>query len=584
MPRVSSLKKPSGKKVVDLRKKVSSGPASGQLKAGSLKRKPASTNFRPKKSSGSPKALKFLIFILIILVAATVASFLLFGGGSLSSNSLKLGFSAPKAIASGEEVLLEIDYENLDKVGLTNLELVIQYPDGFFYNSASYQPANQDHNVWHLPFLAAGQSGSLQINGQLVGEIKSDKEFVIVFHYQPENINSNFNETLTKKIKIEDALLEVETEVPTEIRDGDTVELKARYKNNQKIDMLGLYFAFDFGEAFILDASSTQIVKEVKELKAGESGELIIRGKIDSTKADPLPWLFKVWQWADLGQAKLQERILYHQDGQIDVLAPSLTVNLERTATAELNWGDPVDYRIAYENTGELEINQAVLKLQFNDLIDWPGFNNEAGATLDHNTLVWLSTSSEQTKFLEKIKPGDKGEFIVSVPLTKQPEDLLQRSPEELMISAQTMMSVRFNGQNKDFISEGLVIPVASQARITAEARYNLDQKTAVGQGPVPPQIGRTTTYRIYWKIFPGSKSLSQVRLKTTLPDYVEWQEVKDQPASGSLTFDSSTRQVVWQLDQLSKYTNLLASFDLSVTPSDSQINQLLILTNPTSL
>ena len=100
----------------------------------------------------------------------------------------------------------------------------------------------------------------------------------------------------------------------------------------------------------------------------------------------------------------------------------------------------------------------------------------------------------------------------------------------------------------------------------------------------IPPAIGQQTIYRIYWKVFSGSNGLTDVKIKTSLPSYVSWQGAIDEATLGSpLSFDELTREVIWTINEVSPNTQLLASFDVAVTPTESQINQLLILNNPTS-
>lgn len=544
---------------------------------------------RLKKRKKSSPVLVFLIILLILLVLAAIASFLIFDQALPSSSSLRLTLAAPKALASGEEITLEVGYENLDKVPLEHLELVIQYPEGFFYNEANLIPQNQEKNIWQLEPLAVGQSGKLYVKGQLVGKVKEEKEFTVVFHYQPANFHSDFMEELSKKVKIGDTLLAVELKAPSQIEDGQEVEFKVSYKNNQNEEMPDSYLTFELGEAFIPLgnlASTTNYQWLIEKLGGKEKGEIAVKGKIDSLKANPFPWYFKIWQVAQTAEGQEQERIIFQESGEIEVLAPQVQVNIELLkADQKINWGEVVDYKITYKNTGKLGVKEAVLKLSFNKVIDWPNYNNQTAATLDGNTLVWLSTSGQATQGLAEIPVNGEGELIVSVPLIQEPEDIVQLSFEESAASAAASLSIRFNKEQKTFSSEQLSLPILSQARIIAEARYYLDAASQVGEGPLPPKIGQQTKYRIYWKLFTGSKGLSKVKVKTSLPAYINWLEPKNPPTLGApLQFDSSSRQVVWEIEEVAPHSNLMASFDVAATPIESQVNQLLILTNPISL
>ncbi|GEM_PF-1015647 len=594
----------TGTGVVDLRRPGSSGSAkTGALSLSkpqaSLKKAlpadflasgPAQAWARPKKSrprkSGS--WLPLVIILLLILAGAAIASFFIFNKGA-GGKSLRLTLAVTETIAAGEEVALEIGYANLDKVALTGLQAVVEYPEGFYFNSSSVKPANKEENIWDLPELGVGQKASLLLYGQLFGQSDQEKEFTVIFRYNPANFNSDFRETLTQKVKINDELLAVNLSAPEKIEDGQTVEFKGGLENNDRHDFTALRWSFDLGEAFTaLTTTPTTTVNyqwQLDNLPAKEKKDLAISGKIDSAKMNPFPWYFKVWQNVKRNDQD-QERIIYQQSGQIEILAPQLKMGLELVNPEQkVNWGEAIDLKITYENLGQLEAKQAVLKLAFNQYIDWAKFNNSANATRDGNTLAWLSTSGTATAKLASLAPGDKGELAISVNLIDEPANLTELSPDELLINAMASAQIRFNEADKVFNSDKLDLPISSQARLQTEARYYLDAKTKVGSGPIPPQIGQETKYRVYWKLFTGSKGLTDVKVKTSLPAYINFAGPVGEPTLGTpLNFDSTSRELIWEINDVSPNTGLLASFDLSVTPAENQVNQLLILTNPTAL
>lgn len=550
--------------------------------------KPSPRRFRqaaaPRRRS---PFLLFLIFLLVLLAAAAAAGFFIFEKG-VNNQSLKLTLKSPKTVVAGEEMILEIGYENLDKVPLEKMELVIEYPQGFYYNSSNFAPYNPDKNLWQLSNLAVGQSGKVEVRGGLFGKVDEEKEFSIVFHYQPENFHSDFRETISKKVKISDTLLAVNVTAPEKIEDGNEAELKVTLKNNQPTELLGLKAAFDLGEAFIptgLTPTTTNYSWSFDKIEAGQENEIIVKGKIKSEKANPLPWQFRVWQVLEKDGQK-EERVWFDQKGQIEVLSPKLEVAVSlANPEAKVNWNEPVDLKIAYKNAGKINTRQAVLKLELNDTIDWSKYQNVTAATRDKNTLIWLSTSGPASGNLAEIPVDKEGELLVTLPLKEEPLDIAELSAAELSFTATASLTVRYNEQDKIFTSEPLAIPLISQVRVSSEARYYLDAATKVGDGPLPPAVNQETKYRIYWKVFSGSKGLTNIKIKSSLPAYINWLGPADQPTAGSeVKFDQGSREIVWEIGEIGPYANLMASFNVSVTPQESQVNQLLILTNPTSL
>ena len=582
-----NIKKARG--VVDLRKKA--GPASlgrgGERNIAPSFSQRAAPRRSPLDSARGRPLLFFLIFLLLLLAAAAATGFFIFEKGN-NNQSLRLTLKAPKEAVSGEATVLEVGYENLDKVPLEKMELVIEYPQGFYYDSSNFAPYNPDKNLWQLSDLAVGQSGKVQVSGQLFGKIGEAKEFNIVFHYQPANFNSDFRETISKKIKISNALLAVNLEAPEKIDDGSEVELKVTLKNNQPAEIAGFKAAFDLGAAFLpigVTPSTTNYSWSFDKMTAQEEKEIVVKGKIQSEKANPFPWQFRVWQVQDLGGQK-QERVVFQEKGQIEVVAPQLTVAVAlNNPEAKVSWGEPVDLKITYKNTGKIDARQAVLKLALNDAVDWSKYQNSSAATQDKNSLIWLSTSGPATSGLAEIPVGKEGELIVTLPLKEEPPDIAELAAEELSFLATASLSIRFNEQDKVFASEPLAIPLSSQARVSSEARYYLDAQTKVGDGPLPPAIGQETKYRIYWKVFSGSKGLTNIKIKSSLPAYINFLGQADSPTAGSaLQFSADSREIVWEITEIGPYASLMASFNVSVIPQETQVNQLLILANPASL
>jgi len=99
-----------------------------------------------------------------------------------------------------------------------------------------------------------------------------------------------------------------------------------------------------------------------------------------------------------------------------------------------------------------------------------------------------------------------------------------------------------------------------------------------VNTGPMPPEVERETTYTIVWTALNSSNHISRARASATLPPYVRWTGVYT-PADENISFNESSREVVWNIDRLEAGTGVTLSprevvFQVGLTPSLSQINQ----------
>ncbi len=538
----------------------------------------------PKKKKSS-FATTFIV-LLLLLVGVAAAGFFIFGNTSFGGKLLKLSLNLPEEVVAGEDFTISLAYENLDKVVLGQLEIALEYPENFYFVEASQPPVNVEKNVWKPEQIKAKAKEQITIKGYLVGELNDKKDFRAIIHYQPANFNSPFQESAVKETKIKDSLLKVSLESPSEIDDNTTVQLKVQYQNNSSTDMDNLNVVFDLGDAFTVSERSPSSTAEWlnQSLKTNEGKEAYLKGKIDSTKANPYKYNLSIWR-----TLAAQQLFLYKKEAEIKIRAPQLLVSLNLADEKQLlNWGNDINYKLQIENKGEYPVNQAALNLVFlSDYLDWDKFKNQDNAKVDQETssLTFTPESGNWAEKLAEIKPGDKIEATIAISIQNEPTDLVDLSVSELIVDGIASVSFKAGDEYKIFSSEHLIKNITTQLKLIAEARYYLDQTTTVGSGPIPPIIGQQTSYRIYWKIFSGPNSLKNVVVKTTLPAYVEKSVDGGEITIGSpLKYNTATREVVWEINNLAANSLVMASFDVGITPDASQVNQLLILINPTIL
>ena len=118
----------------------------------------------------------------------------------------------------------------------------------------------------------------------------------------------------------------------------------------------------------------------------------------------------------------------------------------------------------------------------------------------------------------------------------------------------------------------------------SGQGRYYSDEMEVVGSGPIPPVVGKTTTYRLVWSLTNTTNPVKDVTVQTVLPASVVW-EGRSKVSEGSvLSFDVSTRIVTWDLATIaaqtgSRLSELEAYFEVSVTPTSNDLGKLLALT-----
>ena len=146
------------------------------------------------------------------------------------------------------------------------------------------------------------------------------------------------------------------------------------------------------------------------------------------------------------------------------------------------------------------------------------------------------------------------------------------------------------NRKTSKFKREGQCISnynnINTNIQLKVEGRYFDDDNIAVGTGPLPPVVGKTTTFRVYWSIANSLHEVTDVAVKTTLPAGVEWVN-KYLVKVGNISYSARDNSITWSIDRISpnkSFDDVNVWFDVSVTPTPQQAKKLLILTDQTTL
>lgn len=121
---------------------------------------------------------------------------------------------------------------------------------------------------------------------------------------------------------------------------------------------------------------------------------------------------------------------------------------------------------------------------------------------------------------------------------------------------------------------------IASQMSLNSLGYYYDD--TFSNSGPVPPQVGQTTTYTLKWQLTNAGSDLENVKVSALLPPHVKWQS-KINPGDAGLSYNAGTGTLVWEVGSLPASTGILlpvkqVAFQVAITPGQAHLNSLVEL------
>jgi len=99
-------------------------------------------------------------------------------GINITAAPALLDVTAPQETVSGYDISYVIDYKNLDTKLVNDMQVRIDFPQGFKISDAQPVPSEKD-SYWYLGNLESEQSGKITIRGQLKGDSGDQKSIVV---------------------------------------------------------------------------------------------------------------------------------------------------------------------------------------------------------------------------------------------------------------------------------------------------------------------------------------------------------------------------------------------------------------------
>lgn len=548
---------------------------------------------------------KFLLLTIVgagaLLASVSWLGFLLLGGGDrFNTTSIKLELTAPQNIASGDEVQYRLTYKNVEKVPLDDVEIIFRYPDGFSFTEASPAPQNSDApNVWTLGRLERNQSGEIVIKGTLIGEVGSLKTINATASFRPENFSSLFKETADATSQITASILEITVEGPPKTLAEKAVRYLITYRNasQQKLEHVKVVASyppsFVFKEAnpepYTRDDEARHFNNQwvIDNLAPNQEGEIEITGGYladpERTAADFTVQIGFFDPQTDAFSVQQEKTVTTNITGQ------NLALNLIANGSDQdqpISFGQILAYSIIYKNLGQEDLDDVAISATLDgDVLDWALLDDKHGGTVEGSTITW---TKEQIAEFDRLRPLDEGSIDFTVQV--KAADDINLNETNLQVTSQVKATTAKIGEldaaDLAIESNKITSNINTDVELKVEGRYFTADNIPVGSGPLPPVVGQTTTFRIYWSIANSLHEVGDVTVSATLPYGVEWTN-KSLAKVGNLRYNKSDQTVTWTIPSINPnegFDDINVWFDVSVTPAKDQAKKLLILIGQANL
>ena len=182
-------------------------------------------------------------------------------GVNITSAPVVMNVSAPQQVVDGDTLEYAIDYKNLDTKNLPNVQVRIDFPDGFQMVSSLPRPSEKD-SYWYVGGLDANQGGKINIQGKMNGNTNDAKNTIISLG----SLDQDGNFIVYNKQEINMRLVapvlaitqKISDKIDNIVKPGELLKYVISYQNKSEIGMRDSIITVDINSS-ILDFSKITV-------------------------------------------------------------------------------------------------------------------------------------------------------------------------------------------------------------------------------------------------------------------------------------------------------------------------------------
>jgi len=515
---------------------------------------------------------KIIILVLILGVLISLGAYY-YKTNVYSRGSLKLEILASSEIDAFNNVEYIVKYKNNGNVVLEEPELSFQYPENSFPENDQPQRV-----IKKLEDIYPGEEKTVSFNGRVFGKEGETPKALASIRYKPRNLKAFYESNTEFVARIKFVPITFELDLPSRIEAGKEVDFSLNYFSNADFPVSGLRAKIEYPlSGFEFVKSNPQALDKTEWdlplLNKAEGGRIQISGKISGELNEQKNFKATLGVWKD-GKFILLKEVT--KGVQILASTISLLQMINGSQDFIASPGDMLHYEIFFRNTGEESFQNLFLvarlegkAFDFNTIKTTDGQFNKGD-----NSIIWDYQRVSKLGFLGQGEEG-KVEFWVNL---KDKWDVASNQEKNVVLKDNLILfQSRDDFENK----------VNSKLEIVQKGFFQ-DNNIFGNNGPVPPRMNSITTYTITWEAKNYFNDVRDVKVRAVLPQWVSLTG-KILPQDARLTFDSQSRELLWQVGDLAATQGVLnpgptVSFQVSFSPELSQWGQAPFIINQATI
>jgi len=493
----------------------------------------------------------YKIFILIFLLGLAIYGIIVWRKNTYSKEVLKLEILGPTEANVGEEIEYLIRYKNNGNFRLEEPELIFEFPENSQTEEGFIERKILKEELGEA--IYPGEERTFSFRVKLFGKEGDTKIAKVSLSYRPKNLKARYVSETSISTKIKSVPFTFEFDLPNQIEPQKPFSFKILYFSNIDSVLENLRIQADWPSGFEFIKSSPEALDQkewkVPVLNKFEGGRIEISGKI----------------YGDVGEAKIfRARLGIIQNGNfvalkeiekgLQLVKPSIFIRQEINGNPEYvaSPGEWLHYEIYFKNIGDEDFKNLFLICQLEgDFFDFDTIKTETGNyQIGDNSIVFDWKKNPKLQLLQPMEEG-KVEFWIKL------KDYLGRTRNPFVKNKILISQVR----------EEFVTKIVSKLLVSQKGYF--EDEVFGNSGPLPPEVGATTTYTIIWKVESSYSKFKDLKLKATLPENVSLTgKVFPESEVSKFSFDQDSREILWAVDELNPEETKSLAFQIALLPT----------------
>ncbi len=557
-----------------------------------------SNNFLDFKNNFFKKTSMFKKFftysIIFFVLALAYASYMFFAGGNTVSNSnIDIAVLGSTFTAGGEELPLQIEITNKNNAALELADLLVEYPK----SSSGDLTGETEHLRESLGSIPSGGIKNDNIKVTLFGEQGSVRPIKISLEYRVAGSNAIFVKDKLYEVTVSSAPIDLSIDAPVEASPNQEVTLNVKATLNATKAASRILVRFDYPVGFQFETATPEPsygnnIWSLGDLSPGAEKDIKVTGKMIDV-SDGEEKTFHVFSGSENDSDKSLIGIVFNSLGHTILIKKpfieaKVVINGVYQTEYAVDSSTPLFGSINWVNNLDTKVNDLEIRAKISgNALNRKTINSQTGyynSSID--TIIWDKNS--QDRFSE-VNPGDSGSVHFSLSpfsLFSSVGGLLSDPTINVEVSISAKQPMEGNQTQSLDNSESKIIRVISNVGLSAKALHSSGAFT--NTGAMPPKVEKETTYTIVWTLSNTANNISGTQVRSTLPSWVRFVGPIS-PPSEDLTYNPSTREIVWNVGGIQKGTGITGvdrdvSFQIGLIPSLSQVDTIPVIINGTTL